>query len=403
MPRPSKGPRLYLRAARPGRDRLWVIRDGSIEVGTGCRETDRGQAEKALAAYLADKHAPTTAPKAPARLLDVLIADVLAVYLAEKAPLTRSADWIGFMVTPVNEAIGGKPLSSVNATLCSQYVTAREEFVSTATARHELKVLRAAIRYYHASQFGPLPSVPVVTLPPKKRPRVDYLLTREQLAQRLRAARRMPQMKHLPSLLLIGWYTGTRPGSILKLRWVPTTDGGWFDLENGVLHRLGSEEQETRKRAPPAKIHSLLLPHLRRWRDADMAKGITHAVHYYGKPLQKLRNSWRSVAIAAGHAEQTGTDEAGKPVWKVSDGPHIMRHSAVTWLLRDKVAPFEVAGFVGMDLHALIETYDHHSPDFQSNAANAHGRRTSAPVSPQKPSLNAVNVRNVASINPRKA
>jgi hypothetical protein len=32
----------------------------------------------------------------------------------------------------------------------------------------------------------------------------------------------------------------------------------------------------------PAKIHGRLLPHLRRWRDADMACSITSVVHYKG-------------------------------------------------------------------------------------------------------------------------
>lgn len=375
MPRPSKGPRLYLRAARADRVRFWVIRDGQIEVGTGCREEDCGAAEKSLAQYINGKHAPPKIPKAPSSLLDVSIADVLSVYLNEQAPRTRSAAWLAFMAAPVNEALGQRPLSDINADFCADYIEDREEFVSRATARHELKTLRSAINYYHASGFGPLPAVPTVTLPPKTRARQNYFLTVEQLVERIRAARRMPQQKHMVRMLLIGWYSGTRPGRILKLRWVPTTEGGWFDLDGGVLHRMGSAEDETRKRAPPAKIHANLLRLLRRWRDADMAEGITHCVNYYGKPIEKLRNSWKSVAIEAGHAEHKGIDAEGNDVWQVNDAPHVLRHSAVTWLLRAGIEPFEVAGFVGMDLQTLIEVYGHHSPSFQSNAANAKARK----------------------------
>lgn len=403
MPRPAKGARLYLRAARPGRERLWVILDGPSECGTGCREGEREQAEKALAAYIAEKHAPPTPAKAPSDLASVLIATVVRVYLDERAPLTRSAEWIGFMVDPILDRLGTKPLSAVNSSLCAEYVASREGEVSISTARHELKNLRAAIRYFHGSRFGPLPSVPVVTLPPKRRPRVNYFLTRDQLAQRIRAARRLPQMKHMPRLLLIGWYSASRPGTILSLRWVPSTSGGWFDLDGKVLHRLAEDEQESNKRKTPARIHERLLSHLRRWRDADMAKGITHCVHYFGKPVGDVRKAWDATAIEAGHAKQTGVDANGQPIWKVADGPHILRHSAVTWLLQDGVPAFEVAGFAAMDIETLQSVYGHHSPDYQQRVATAHGKRTFAQDTPKKPVSNSVIDRHVAAPKPYKA
>lgn len=402
MPRPSKGARLYLRGVRADRDRIWIIRDGPSERSTGCRESDREQAEKALTQYLTDKHSPVAAPKAAA-LEGILIAHVIGVYLDEKAPLTKSREWIGYMADAILDRIGTKPLSAVNSSLCAAYVKGREtDGVSTATPRHELKVLRAAINYFHGSQFGPLPSVPKVTLPPKPAARVDYFLTRTELAQRIRAARRLPQMRHLPRLLLIGWYSGSRPGTILKLRWVPSTTGGWIDLENGVLHRLARGEVESKKRQSPARIHEKLLPHLRRWAKADAAQGCSYVVHYYGKRIRKLRRSWAAVAIEAGHAKQTGLDGHGKPVWAVPDGAHILRHSCVTWLLQAGVAPFQVSGFTSMDLATLEAVYGHHSPHFMRDVASAHGKRTRAPVSPQKPSSNGVNERQAPSLKLRK-
>ena len=310
MARPRKGARLYLRSGRADREALWVILDGSREVGTGCRESEREEAEKALARHISSKYAPK-ATKAPASLVNVLIADVLNVYLTERAPRTKSGAWIGYMVDPVIEALGAKNLSRVNVTLCSEYVDQRlEDGVSAQTARHELQALRAAIRYYHASAHGPLPVVPTVTLLARKPARVNYFLDRDQIAQRIRAARRGRYTGFLVRFILTGFYSGTRPGAILRLRWVPSIDGGWIDLDAGIIHRRGSGEGESRKLATPAKIPTRLLPHLRQWRKADLAKGITHVVHYYGRPVKKLRRSWKAVANAAGH----GTD----------DGPHIL-------------------------------------------------------------------------------
>ena len=53
MPRPTKGPRLYRRADRG----LYIIRDGARFICTGTR--DSGEAEAALARYLAEKGRPT--------------------------------------------------------------------------------------------------------------------------------------------------------------------------------------------------------------------------------------------------------------------------------------------------------------------------------------------------------
>jgi hypothetical protein len=63
--------------------------------------------------------------------------------------------------------------------------------------------------------------------------------------------RRRPESKHIARMLLIGFYTGTRPGTILKLKWLQSTDGGHIDLNAGILHRrpVGAKKSK-KKRAP---------------------------------------------------------------------------------------------------------------------------------------------------------
>ena len=60
MPRPSKGARLWLRPARRKGGRLvanavWIIIDGNRHIATGCPKHQAGEAEKRLAAYIADE------------------------------------------------------------------------------------------------------------------------------------------------------------------------------------------------------------------------------------------------------------------------------------------------------------------------------------------------------------
>ena len=102
MSRRAKGPRLWWRNARydsAGRlthDGAWFILDGSIQRGTGCGLEQLGEAEEALAAYIAKER--TKSISAGSRGLSVpgsrsaspAVADLIS--LAEAAKLIRGAD-----------------------------------------------------------------------------------------------------------------------------------------------------------------------------------------------------------------------------------------------------------------------------------------------------------------------
>ncbi len=393
MPRKPKPPRLFLRSARGDRGAVWVILDRGREISTGSSEGDAQGAEKALSEYLASKY---EAPKLGSRLDQIPIASIIKIYLDERRPSVKNQTTLGSYCAPLIEWWGDKTLADVREATCGQYVTwrtaqprqhRRSGLVSKSTARHDLATLAAAIQFYHANH-GPLPAIPVVTLPPAKPPREDYWLTRTQVAERIRAARRLPQCKHMVRVLLIGVYSGTRPGAANALHWIPSTDGGWFDLEAEVLHRRARGEVESNKRKPRARMHRKLVFWCKRWRKADMEVGVVrrerrgdsrirvrvacpHVIHYAGKPLKQLRRSWARVAIEAGH----GVWDEERQQMVCMDGPHIMRHTCATLTLQSGVSLTETAGYLGMSEKMLEEVYGHHSPTFQQNAAKARGRR----------------------------
>jgi integrase len=358
MSRRSKGARLEWKEAERGREGVWIVRDGTHRQSTGSR--DRDQAEKALNDYLASKWAPPTGIGQR-----VLIDEVIAAYRKDNA----ANEFIQHTSEPVAQWWSSKKLADVQKANCDLYVkwrTAqnrkqhpnskkRPQKISEATARHELKTLRAAANYYKAT-YDPALVLPTVTLPPKPAPRSNYWLQVSEVARRLNIARQNPQQRHMCRVLLIGVRQGRRPGVTRTLRWIPSPTQGWIDVDGGVIHWAGANERQTKKRKPPSRIHDKLLPHLKRWRQQDMAVGITHAIHYEGEPIKSTKRAWRTLGGGA-------------------DGAHILRHTAATWLMQAGTDLYEAAGFLGMTPETLWEIYGHHHPDFQRNAASASPKR----------------------------
>ena len=329
MPRRRLPPRLYLDAARGE----WVIRDGQRFIRTGCPEADRRGAEARHAAYLGQKHTPK-------RATDPLIADILLVYANEHLPYTRAAKNAAYNIGNLSKWWGDKHLSDVTSRNCRAYAAEK----TLAAARRDLEVLRAAIGYWHR-EYGPLPAIPAVTLPPKSPPRVRWLL-RNEVARLLWAARRTP---HLARFILLGVYTGSRSGALLAAQW------SWVDLVGGTMHRrTPGTAENAQKRTPPVRLGKRILAHLRRWRrlDGDFNGFV---VHYDGQRIQKMRRSWRTATKAAG----LGADVT----------PHVLRHTRATRMMQEGVDMWEAAGALGMSVEMLSRIYGHHHPDFQKRAA----------------------------------
>lgn len=327
LPRKRAAPRLYLDRKRGS----WIIRDGPAFVRTGCIESDREGAEKRLAAYLGTKYQPQRGP-AP------LIADVLTVYGREHLPHTRTAAKAAYHLTYLSAWWGEKNLSAVTAKNCRAYAEGRP----SAMARRDLETLRAAIGYWHR-EYGPLPSIPIIVLPPKPSPR-EHWLTRNQAATLLRAAK---HIEHLKRFIILGLHTGSRSGAILSLQW------DRIDFAAGVMRRRGFGELESKtKRTPPVRLGRRTLAFLRRWRAMDNEHS-QFVVHWGGKRIKTIEGAFtRAATSAAVHAT-----------------PHTLRHTRATWLMQAGVDPWEAAGHLGMTLAVLVGNYGKHSPDFQKRAA----------------------------------
>ena len=164
-------PRLYLRRWKHCRA-MWVIRDGSTDIGTGCGEHEVARAEEALSNYLSKRFKPPGVLP----LAQLLIDEVVGAYLNEYVPHSRSKEFIVVVLAPVMRWWTGKMLADITGGNCREYVRWRTaqpvryahspKRVSSETARKELSGLRAAVNWYDR-EYGPLPSVPKFTLPEK--------------------------------------------------------------------------------------------------------------------------------------------------------------------------------------------------------------------------------------------
>ncbi len=391
MPRPAKGARLYFKAAD---DRL-VIRDtGKPERSTGCSYGERAAAERALQAYLAEKHTPDFGRGDPAV---VAITDVLKLYADEHAAATKRPDVAWSALPHLISFFDGKKVAHATPNLCRAYAKwrtaqpqARFKFgpgfrfatedevprVGDQTARRELTVLSAALGYAH-KEHKLLYPVPITM--PDKAPARDRWLSRAQAAKLLASAlgfrptgeagqgawrrprdkdgRALYIQRHVARFILAGLYTGTRHEAILRLKWIESTDGGFVDLRSGIIYRRGTAEGESSKRRTPVPMSKRLAAHMQRWR-----KSGAYVIEFEGRAILRLRRAWRTARKGAGLGEEIT--------------PHVLRHTFATWAVMDGMPFGKIAKALGTTERVIEDVYGHHSPEhLRGVVESVSGRR----------------------------
>jgi integrase len=399
MPRHSKGARLWLRPARRKGGgviarAVWIIIDGKKHISTGCFEHQAGEAEKRLAAYIADKYEPSRLAK---DIEKIDVADVLSIYFDDCGSRISDQPKLERTIGRLNDYWGGKMLAEVTAAECRAYVKARGR---TGGARADLETLRAAINH-HAKESLHYGTVRV-TLPHKGPPR-DRWLTRDEAARLIWACWRYREqqtvhrrrtkgqpvitdkrpLRHLARFILIGLYTGTRASAIAAAS--PYRDDGhsFVDLDQGIYYRLAIGRRATNKRQTPAPIPTRLLAHMRRW----VRRGIitSHFVEWHGMPVRSVKTAFRHAVNLAG-------------LWgKVT--PHTLRHTAATWLMQRGVPIWQTAGYLGMSAQMIERTYGHHHPDYMRGAATAITTKQQQNISGQPKNVSLV----VSLVEPEKS
>lgn len=328
MPRRKSPPRLYLDPKR----KAYVIRDGARFIRTGFDQQHIADAENALAIYIGQKYAPpdTDTPT---------VMEVLAAYTSDVLPHRATRRNIGYTIKSLSRWWSGKNITEVTARTCREYAATK----TPAGAAGDLKTLRAAIKHWQ-TEHGRLAVQPIVWMPPAG-PGRERWLTRSELARLLRAA----QAQHIRRFILLAYYTGSRPGVILRLQW------GQIDLSAGVMARRAiGEAVHAKKRAPRVRLGKRILAHLRRWKRLD-GEAVRYLCHYEGRVVSDPHAAWKRTVRDAGLGGITR---------------HTIRHTRATHLVQAGVSLWDAAGALGMTVKTLEAVYGHHHPDWQRNVAD---------------------------------
>lgn len=359
MSRARKPARLWLRPGSKDREAVWIILDGGKQFSTGCGESSRGEAERALSEHIAKRflEKPLERHRAAA---DVSVAEVIAHYLLVKGDTVRHPKELAGRAKRLLAFWGDKTLDDITSRTCGEY--ARERGYQSA-ARRELEDLRAACRTAIADNVTR--HAVTVTLPPKPKRRTKYL-ERDTMAKLIWAAYRKREVQrgvptkkkatlHVARFLIVALYTGSRSSRVWQASFVQEPDRPFIDLEKGVFYRLPESEQEAdNKKAPPIRLPDRLLAHMRRWH----RMGSRYVVEYQGRPADPKR-AFRNLVN-----DVLGDDAEGVV-------RHTMRHTAATWLMQGGVDTWQASGYLGMTRETLEKTYGHHHPDYQGQVGAA--------------------------------
>ena len=144
---------------------------------------------------------------------------------------------------------------------------------------------------------------------------------------------------HIKLFILIGMTTSARRGAILDLAWTRV------NLDEGVIDFHNPNKFITKKRRSVVPIRQKLITALR---EAKSMATTTSFIEWNGKPVKSIKTAF-----------QKTTDRAGLP-WC---SPHVLKHTAITWLAKKGWFIEEIAEFTETSTETARRVYRHGSSE----------------------------------------
>lgn len=236
-------------------------------------------------------------------------------------------------VKPLRAELGYLRPDQVEQKRWDRYATKRK--VSSGTLRRERNVLVAAFN---------LGGVKLAIKPPVAPPGRMRYLTREE-ADRLLGAF---VSHHARLFYTICLYTGCRKGQAVALTW---------DRVDFIANRIDFNEPDrpiTVKRRAVVPMGPKLRAAMK---EAHAARDGDHVISWNGERAKRVRWPFLRAREKAG----LGSDVT----------PHVLRHTAVSWLAMKGVPIDQTADLLACDPNTLRRVYRHFDPSYLTDAVNA--------------------------------
>jgi len=244
-------------------------------------------------------------------------------------------------------------VADIDLDFCADFIDWRtfssneSKTIKASTTKKDLKCLRVALN----STLPESQSQDIEIYYPEVEIAEIEVLKCHEAMQLFRAACKLKRSDELlKKFLILGFKTGRRKKSILKLEW----DRVFLDKGYIIWHPPG--QKKTKKVNPVGTIPNGLIKHLRKWRKDNPTDKFV--ISRNGQPIKDIKKSFRT-AVDLAQILDPETNEPRRIY------PHMMRHSCATWLMESGMGIEMACSYLGMTPEVLREHYWKHHPDFQ--------------------------------------
>jgi integrase len=268
------------------------------------------------------------------------VAEIVDVYLTDKdKSAVRAVDLRGGW-KQAKATFGHLRPDQITRDLCREYRDMRYAAGRKPnTVRKELEVVRAALNF---SKKGGAAEFELPSPPPAK----ERYLSRGEVRKLLKATRRFP---HMRAYIALSVATAARTSALLELTW----DRVDFDRRLITLKRQDDTDEEIKPRA----VVPMTKRAYRYLRVMRQAATCNHVIEWGGHRVRSIKKGF------AGAVERSGI----KPCT-----PHILRHTAASWMAERKVDLFQIAKYLGhTDTAITYRRYAKINPEYMREAADA--------------------------------
>ena len=327
------------RVSRTGKGKfvvVWYDEEG------GRHRSALASANKWQAQHDASEFIKRLTAKQPKQVLTV--GQIVQQYFAQSDAIWKDVD--AFHWRAASPTFAGLGVAQITEDLCRDYAAARK--MRPGTIRKELGVVRSSLSW--ARKRGMIETAPTIWMPPASPPR-DRRLTRTE-ARKLVAAAGAP---HIQLFITLALNCAGRAGALLALKWSSV------DLEKRRIDLGGEGRQKGRARVPiNDTLHSALS-------EAHKAAMTPFVIEWAGAPVKSIKRAFRAAVQRA----KLSSDVT----------PHVLRHTAASWMAEAGVSMDEIAQFLGHSSPSVTyKVYARFSPDFLQKAAKALEGEKAVPV-----------------------